>query len=231
VIEDYVYTSKLAERRSASMRTSVHEKVQKPILVAIVVSLALFHLAKLPITEAVEQPISPAAVSADKGAQSLVVYYSRSGKTRLVANELASQLSCDLREIRSKKKRDGIGVINCVLDSLLDRDDSTAIFEKDLGGYDSIIVATPIWVSKLSSPARAFIKGAGLQGKRVCLIITYNGDLPEEKEAEILTELESEGVDLQGFYKIMTKEKTEGDIRKEARAVSGQLACRGKGRK
>jgi flavodoxin len=220
-----------SERRIWGMRAGVSRKAHTLALVLILALLPVFHFLPRRSIDADAGPSQAQEVLSDKGAQLFIAYYSRSGKTRFVAKELATQLSCEVAEIRSKKKRDGVGVINCVLDALLNRDDDMEPFDRDLGGYDPVIVAAPIWVGKLSSPARTFVKEAGFKGKKVCLVITYNGDLSEEEERAIGAELTSQGIDLQGFYKILTEEKTEEEIRKGARAVSSQLACKGEGRK
>ena len=147
----------------------------------------------------------------------IIVYYSRSGKTRMVANVLVDQLSCEIAEIKSTVKRTGFGIITCVLDQLPNRDAQIEPLKKDVRGYNPIIVASPIWLGKLSSPARAFIKQVGIKGKEVYIFLTYNGNLPKEKE------ITSQGITLKGLYKIITKEKTEEEIKKDVSAQSGKM--------
>ena len=51
----------------------------------------------------------------------LVIFYSRTGKTKMVANGLASTFSCTMEEIQSTEDREGLlGAFTCVLDQLLD---------------------------------------------------------------------------------------------------------------
>ena len=82
-------------------------------------------------------------------------------------------------------------------------------------GYNPIIIATPIWLGRLSSPVRTFIKQTNLKGKEVYLVLTYNGRLTEEKEKILLDDLTAQGITLRGLYKIITKEKTEDEIIKD----------------
>jgi flavodoxin len=146
----------------------------------------------------------------------LVLYYSRSGKTKIVAEELMQQLNCAMGMIKSTKNRDGfLGVLNCVLDSLLDREDQIEPININIALYSPVVMASPIWIGKLSSPARTFIKQGGLKDKEVYLFISYNGNLTDEKEGAIKKEIASQNITLKGLYKIVTKEKTEDDIRKE----------------
>ena len=163
-----------------------------------------------------ESETAPQAVTAPQEQKPLVVFYSRTGKTKIVANALAQHLSCDSKEIKSTEHRDGIlGAITCVLDQLLDRDDTHLPYNKDLSANNPVIIATPIWLGKLSSPIRTFIKQAGLKNKEVYLFLTFNGRLTEEKEKLLLEDLAAQGITPKGVYKIITKEKTEDDLVKE----------------
>ena len=164
------------------------------------------------------------SVSSPGESNPIIVYYSRTGKTRIVANTLKDQFSCEIAEIKSTKDREGyLGVFTCVLDSLFNRDDQIEPFNKDLKGYSPIIIVSPIWLGKLSSPARTLIKQNGLQGKEVHIFITYNGRLTEEKEKALEDGITSQGIKLNGLYKIITKEKTVEDIKKD---ISTQLEKR-----
>ena len=118
-----------------------------------------------------------------------------------------------------------MGFITCVLDSLFDRDDEIEPFNKDLRGYSPIIIATPLWIGKLSSPARTLIqqKQSELKDKEVYILITYLGKFTEEKENLLKEGITSQGIKLKGFYKINTKEKIEEEIKKE---VIAQLDTR-----
>lgn len=149
----------------------------------------------------------------------LLVYYSRSGNSRLVAETLQEQLSYPVEPIQSTQNREGfLGILTCVLDQLMDRDDIIKPLEKDPKDYNPIILVSPIWIGKLSSPARTFIKQAKLEGKDMYLVLTYNGRLTEEKEKNLAEAITAQGVQLKGIYKIITKEKTEEEIKKEVRS-------------
>ena len=138
----------------------------------------------------------------------------------MVANTLQESLSCDIAEIESTEERSGFfGVFTCVLDQLLDRDDVIKPLSKDPQNYNPIILASPIWIGRISSPARTFIKQGGLKGKDVYIVLTYNGRLSEEKEKAVKEEVTSQEIKLLGLFKIITKEKTEDDIKKEARSL------------
>ena len=186
------------------------KKKPQLIIALIVFSLSIFYFPTLNKSILRADPAIQENVSSPEGSKPIIVYYSRTGKTRIVANTLKDQLSCEIAEIKSTEDREGfLGVITCVLDSLLDRDDVIEPFNIDLKGYSPIIIAAPIWIGKLSSPARTLIqqKQSELKEKEVYVIITYSGKLTEEKEKLLKEGITSQGIKLEGFYKVNTKEK------------------------
>jgi len=180
--------------------------------------LSLSYLPSLTNNSVGTESTSPIANATTEESNPIVVYYSRSGKTQMVARALMDQLSCEGEEIKSKVTRTGVGIITCVVDQLLDRDDQLEPLQKNLKAHNPIIIASPIWLGNLSSPARTFIKQTDLKDKEVYLFLTYNGSLSSEKEIALRKLITSRGIKLKGVYKIVTKEKTEEDIKKEVRS-------------
>ena len=90
--------------------------------------------------------------------KSLVVFYSRSGNTRALGEEIATLLSADLEEIRDTKNRSGIwGWILSGRDGM--RGNLTIIEppQKDPTGYDLVIIGTPTWAGRMSSATRTYL--------------------------------------------------------------------------
>lgn len=192
------------------------KKTPQLIIALIVFSLSIFYFSTQSMLMA--DPAIQENVPSSEGSKPIIVYYSRTGKTQNVVNALEKQLSCEVAEIKSTEDREGFfGFITCVLDSFLDRDDIIEPFNKDLKGYSPIIIATPLWIGKLSSPVRTLIKQkkSELQDKEVYILITYLGKLTEEKEKVLKEGVTSKGIKLEGFYKVNTKEKTEEEVQKE----------------
>ncbi len=164
---------------------------------------------------AAEEKIKAVDLS-ETGKGSLVVYYSRSGKTRVIAEALSKAMSAESIQIKSKRNRDGgLGVFTCVIDQLMDRDDEQLSLSLELSQYDTVYIASPIWLHKLSSPVRTFIKNASLEGKEVYLVLTYNGSQSDEDEKTLTDRISSCGVSLKGLYKINTKNKDESELKQE----------------
>jgi menaquinone-dependent protoporphyrinogen IX oxidase len=197
------------------------KNLKKTLSLTLTIALLLLSLSYLPSptnNSVGAESTSPIANATAEGPNPIVVYYSRSGKTQMVARALMDQLSCEGEEIKSKVTRTGVGIITCVLDQLFDRDDQLEPLHKNLKAHNPIIVASPIWLGNLSSPARTFIKQTDLKDKEVYLFLTYNGALSSEKETALRKLITSRRIKLKEVYKIVTKEKAEEDIKKEVRA-------------
>ena len=159
------------------------------------------------------------SVAATSQLKPLLVYYSRSGTTRTVAKEVARNLSCDTEEIVSRKNRFFWGTLTCIHDQLFDRDDDIEPIRKDPSTYDRLIVASPVWVHRISSPMRTFLKYSGLKGKTVCLVLTNNGNYDDDDENKIIKSVESYGIRVDGCYDICTNGKSENELRQDARSL------------
>jgi len=163
---------------------------------------------------------SDAALQVEKP-NPLVLYYSRGGTTRVVAREIADMLSCDSAAILSRKHRRGLGVFTCVFDQLLDRDDILEPIKQDISGHNPIIVCTPLWIHRLSSPMRTFIKSGALQGKTVHLIVTFNGNQHAEQDSALMDWIREQGVLLASYCRVLTRDASPSDIKKLARSMNG----------
>src|ERR1035441_4643109 len=89
----------------------------------------------------------------------LIVYYSRTGTTRQLAQALAAALQCDTEEIVETKSRSGIlGYLRSVIEARRQRPSDTMVTAiKDPSLYDLVILGTPVWAWSASSPIRAYM--------------------------------------------------------------------------
>jgi len=140
--------------------------------------------------------------------KSLVVYYSRDGSTRIVAEELKAQLGGDIEEITEPNGRGGpLGWIRS------GKEGSQGIIvtinptKLDPSGYDVVAIGTPIWAWNVSSPVRSYM--AAMKGKLpkvafFCCMDNKPGDTFKVME------------DLAGKAPVATAEFKSGDVRSGA---------------
>ncbi len=88
----------------------------------------------------------------------LMVYYSRGGNTRRVAETLSDQLGCDFEEITVEGARGGlIGYLICGVEAVGVVTSPINKMRLDPSAYDLVIVGTPTWGFKVSSPVRTYL--------------------------------------------------------------------------
>lgn len=90
--------------------------------------------------------------------QGIIVYYSRTGTVRQLADALAEHLGWPVAEIADVKSRAGLsGDLRCVLDTLLHHPVQYRYSGPALDRYDHVIVLAPVWMGRLAAPMRSFL--------------------------------------------------------------------------
>ncbi len=90
--------------------------------------------------------------------KALVVFYSRTGNTKKIANEIAKNLKADICEIESDKYKSFFGFFKAGKDAILKKKTRIKV-DKNPSDYNLIIIGTPNWGAKMASPVRTFIDG------------------------------------------------------------------------
>jgi len=109
--------------------------------------------------------------------KTLVVYYSRTGRTRTAATELARELGADLEELHEMRGgRTGVkGYVLAGRDAWLARESSLAPLRYDPSGHELVVVAGPVWAFAMCPAVRAYLKLCGPKLKRVAFLCTQAG--------------------------------------------------------
>lgn len=107
----------------------------------------------------------------------LVVYYSRTGNTRKVAEALKERLNCDIEEIKSLKSYDGaLGWIRAGKEASQKVHAKIEPAIKNPADYDLVIFGTPVWAWNISSPLRAYLAMNRGKFKRIAAFCTMGSD-------------------------------------------------------
>jgi flavodoxin len=108
--------------------------------------------------------------------KSLVVYYSRTGNARYVAQTIASQIGADIEEVIDLKKRGGVlGFLIGGRDARQGKETEISPSTKSPADYDLIVVGTPIWAGKPTPAIVTYLKKSDLSGKKVAVFFTQGG--------------------------------------------------------
>lgn len=91
--------------------------------------------------------------------KTLVVYHSRSGHTRQVAQALAQRLHADLDQITVPTPRRGLrGYVRCALEAIAEVTPPLRALQRDPHDYELVVVGTPVWFWSLASPVRSYLR-------------------------------------------------------------------------
>lgn len=106
----------------------------------------------------------------------LVVYYSRSGTTRRVAEAVSRALHCDTEAIVATASRTGVmGYLRSLVEAVQRRPSLIERTQKDPVSYDLVVVGTPVWAGSVSSPIRSYLMANKAKLRNVAFFCTLGG--------------------------------------------------------
>jgi flavodoxin len=153
--------------------------------------------------------------------KSLVVYYSRTGKTKFVAETIAAELGSDIEEIVDLKSREGkMGWMSATRDASSEKETQFVPTKKNPNDYDLLIIGTPVWAFNLTPAIRSYLKNNDLSGKKVALFFTLGIRLGQTAEkAETLMP----NSQLAGELAVTTSTQNNEEIKKKVVAWCNSL--------
>ncbi|MFX0142560.1 MAG: flavodoxin family protein [Candidatus Hodarchaeota archaeon] len=108
----------------------------------------------------------------------LVVFYSRTGTTKKIAELISKSINCELEEIIDTKKRTGfiIGFLKSGYAAMKEKLTIIEKIQKNPELYDLIILGTPIWSSNMTPAIRTYISENKSKFKNIAYFCTEGGD-------------------------------------------------------
>ena len=160
--------------------------------------------------------------------KTLIIYYSDSGSTKIMARTLSMNLKADIIGIKDLKNRKGF--TNRLLSSVdAFRESKTDISpaKVDLTDYDLIYIGTPTWAGKPTPAIITLIDRCNWAGKDVILFTTMTKDGSEESTLERLDEKVSiRGARVVESFSLNTKEKSPEDIINDTEGIIQTLVLK-----
>ncbi|MDD5217729.1 MAG: flavodoxin [Candidatus Omnitrophica bacterium] len=118
----------------------------------------------------------------------LVAYFSHSGNTREIADQIHKKVGGDIFEIQSVKPYPGdYDTVVKQAREELDSGYKPALKAKveDIGAYDVIFIGFPIWWGTFPAPVRTFLSEYDLSGKSIVPFCTHEGSGLEQSVLDI----------------------------------------------
>jgi flavodoxin len=108
----------------------------------------------------------------------LIIYYSRSGNTREIANQIHERVGGDIIELQTVEPYpDEYDAVTKQAKQELNSGYKPALKTKveSVGSYDVIFVGSPNWWGTIAAPVKTFLSEYDLSGKTIVPFITHGG--------------------------------------------------------
>ena len=157
------------------------KKINLALLITAALLVFISVLAKINFAEEETMPISGTK-------KILVAYFSHSGNTREIANQIHKILGGNIFEIQTVKPypNDYNAVVNQARQEL-DSDYKPALKTKieNIKSYDLVFIGYPIWCGTIPAPVKTFLSGYDFSGKTIVPFCTHGGGGPGRSITDI----------------------------------------------
>jgi len=145
--------------------------------------------------------------------KSLVVYYSLTGKTKLVAQAIAEALNATLLEIEERRP---IPIPFVYLSggfaALTNRGSKINPIDVDLKQHETIFIGSPIWGSRPVPAINSFIYQTNFEGRSIIPFFTMGGNNAEKALANITAKIERSQGKVAGSFAITSDGLSDQEI-------------------
>ena len=119
--------------------------------------------------------------------KTLVIYYSRTGNARFMAETIAAELGADIEEVIDLKNRQGkLAFLPAGRDAMRGKETEIAQAKRTPTDYDLIIIGQPIWAGSPTPAIRTYVNKNDLAGKKVALFFSDSSGQAVEKTKALM---------------------------------------------
>jgi flavodoxin len=156
--------------------------------------------------------------------KTLIVYYSRTGNTKTVAETLRETFDADLQEIRDLKDRAGIsGFIGGMIDVKTNARTTIEPESIDMKNYDLIIICSPTWGMRFAPSITTFMESADFNNKNVLFVAVAAMEMKEKTFVRLGTTIASKGGKAVGHMLVKTFLKNPKAIQEETKKLTDEV--------
>lgn len=112
----------------------------------------------------------------EEAPKTLVLYYSQTGNTKAVAEEIARKLGADIEEITMTDPYDPdfqATIDRCKKDQEQGILPEIQPVKADIANYDVVFLGFPVWFGTYAPPVTTFLNGADFSGKKIVPFCTF----------------------------------------------------------
>lgn len=143
----------------------------------------------------------------------LVIYYSRTGNTRTVAQIIAEQKNAQLLEIKDRKNRSGpIRYLQGAFDAMRNKTTNIEYKAVNLMDYDTVYIGTPVWASNPTPAINEFVEQNDFTGVNTVVFATMMSSGGDATTRNLSGDITNKGGNIIRSFSLAIKKDT--DIKK-----------------
>lgn len=105
--------------------------------------------------------------------KTLIMYYTRTGNAKFMAETIAAELGADVEEVIDLKKREGkLGWWSAGKDAMGGKETEIAQPKRTPTDYDLLIIGQPVWAGNPTPAIRTYLAKNNLSGKKIALFFS-----------------------------------------------------------
>jgi len=105
--------------------------------------------------------------------KTLIIYFSRDGHTKKVAEYISEKLGANIEEITEPEKRGGLmGYLRSGKESSQEATPKINPLKNNSSEYDLVVLGTPVWAGNVASPVRTYLKEQSSGIKKIAFYCT-----------------------------------------------------------
>ncbi len=154
--------------------------------------------------------------------KSLVVYYSTTDNTKLVAQVIAEALNATLVEITETKTRKIRPLVYLIggFEATMNRGSRINPIGIDLKQYERIFIGSPIWNSRPTPAINSFIYQTDFEGRHVIPFFTMGGNNSDKALANITAKIEKSQGKVVGSFAVTSYKVSHEQIIARAKTAT-----------
>ena len=140
-----------------------------------------------------------------------VIYYSRSGITKKIAEKVQARFSADMYFVEPEKAYGNMAsaILRVIREKAGKKTPAVKTETADFSAYDTVFIGFPVWAATMPDFFREYLSRADLAGKRIIPFVTA-GNNGRESSLQTLKNL-LPGSEITDYFYTSMKEKADED--------------------
>jgi flavodoxin len=168
-------------------------------------------------------PLNAAQKKGVKKMKTLIVYYSYTGNTELIAKTMATELKADLLKIEDAQTPSKFkAYIKGAFAARKGEPWPIKTVNVLLKDYDRVFIGGPIWWGRVAPSLNGYVEQADLKDRSVIVFVTMGGSEPAEAIKALSASIEAKGAKVVSSFSVKTGGAKKEDLVSKAKEAAKQ---------